>query len=558
MKVSRATEKNWKRLNSDVEKKLRKGANKSASEKRFIPVEYLNCGTSSEAIRKIVSICRKENTAVSDAIFTVGVLMLKRSGILHRRSVQEFLLKFKYDFVPCLSEADIPEHERDFPGALYQSLLTEGEKNSSGSYYTPEEIVRSMTGEVDLSDGRSFLDPCCGSGSFFLELDCDDPRRIWGCDRDEIAVFIAGVNLLIKFKEHDFVPNVFCADYLEGEFPHTGFDYIVTNPPWGEKNRSKESSTQFFLESFKYLKDKGSAVFLFPESVLSVKQHSEFRRKLLTQCRIRNIARCDIKFSGVMSRFSVVSAVKDIPEDYFTLEINGEKHKISVSQILNDKNNTIKYISNIDNEILEQISKNKKHDLSSSIFALGIVTGDNKNKIKKSQFSGSVEVYSGKQLSRYFITETSAYFVYDPSNFQQCAPEEYYFSEEKLVYKFISGKPVFAYDNKKRLFLNSANILIPKIPEMGIKTVLAFLDSELMTYFYRLKFSDIKVLKSNLCELPFPEISAEDDAELTRLVDLLLAGDLSKDSEIQDIIFRCFGLTDEQKKRVKSENISTC
>jgi hypothetical protein len=87
--------------------------------------------------------------------------------------------------------------------------------------------------------------------------------------------------------------------------------------------------------------------------------------------------------------------------------------------------------------------------------------------------------------------------------------------------------------------------------------VLAFLDSELMTYFYRLKFSDIKVLKSNLCELPFPEISAEDDAELTRLVDLLLAGDLSKDSEIQDIIFRCFGLTDEQKKRVKSENINT-
>lgn len=45
---------------------------------------------------------------------------------------------------------------------------------------------------------------------------------------------------------------------------------------------------------------------------------------------------------------------------------------------------------------------------------------------------------------------------------------------------------MFAYDDTSSLFLNSANILIPNIPGMSTKTVLAFLNSSL----YRLTVID--------------------------------------------------------------------
>ena len=64
----------------------------------------------------------------------------------------------------------------------------------------------------------------------------------------------------------------------------------------------------------------------------------------------------------------------------------------------------------------------------------------------------------------------------------------------------------FAYDDKQRLFLNSANILIPKLEEYSIKDVMAFLNSTLFQYIYKMKFNELKVLKGNLLELPFPFI----------------------------------------------------
>ena len=129
---------------------------------------------------------------------------------------------------------------------------------------------------------------------------------------------------------------------------------------------------------------------------------------------------------------------------------------------------------------------------------------------------------------------------------QQVANEEYYRAQEKLVYKFISDKLVFAYDNTKRLCLNSANILIPHIPNMHIKTVLAFLNSTMYQYLYATLFSEIKILKGNLMELPFPTLTKEQDIEITQIVDKILEGDNMQIPVLNGIIFQLFNLANNQ------------
>ena len=137
------------------------------------------------------------------------------------------------------------------------------------------------------------------------------------------------------------------------------------------------------------------------------------------------------------------------------------------------------------------------------------------------------------------------------TNFQQVAKEEYYRADEKLVYKFISNRLIFAYDNSQALFLNSANILIPKIPNMSIKTVLAFLNSELYQYLYRVLFSDIKILKGNLIKLPFPAISKEQDNIISIYVEKIISGEENIVPVLQKTIYDIFGINEEQEKYIK-------
>jgi hypothetical protein len=218
-------------------------------------------------------------------------------------------------------------------------------------------------------------------------------------------------------------------------------------------------------------------------------------------------------------------------------------------------------IFNIFNEkdilIIEKVKKIGKYNLGNSIWALGIVTGDNKSKLKNHAEGGLEKIYTGKEIMPYRLKPAKNYIHYDRKQLQQVAKEEYYRAKEKLVYKFISNRLVFAYDNTSSLFLNSANILIPQIPNMSIKTVLGFLNSELYQYLYRTLFSEIKILKGNLIELPFIDITEEQDNIISNYVQNILKGDDNAIIQLQEEIYKLFNITDSEKKYIKDKIYGT-
>lgn len=120
-----------------------------------------------------------------------------------------------------------------------------------------------------------------------------------------------------------------------------------------------------------------------------------------------------------------------------------------------------------------------------------------------------------------------------------------------LVRRFISKSPVFAYDNTGTLCLNSANILIPIVPTMSTKTVLAFLNSSLFRFIYVKLFSGIKVLKGSLIQLLFPELSESDDKQFVDLADRILCGSASVIEEVDRLIFEMYHLTDDHISHIK-------
>ena len=258
--VSKATEYNWRKLNSDSQNKLTMRANKTQSKKRVVATNYLDYAPANN----LLQIISNTDAPIENIMYSLCVSYLNYCGILSKRNVQKFISQYRN----ChLIDFDVPEgiwqEGKDVIGFIYQSIVTEGERNLTGQYYTNSNVVNYMLDNKHLADGETFLDPCCGSGAFLLSVQTNTPECLYGFDINPIAVMIAGTNLLAKYSEHNFIPNVFCLDFLKNDLFDierqsipVKFDNIYTNPPWGSDRdglyirnypeiKSKERSLSF-------------------------------------------------------------------------------------------------------------------------------------------------------------------------------------------------------------------------------------------------------------------------------------------------------------------------
>ncbi|GAA6915877.1 hypothetical protein AOH269_14900 [Helicobacter pylori] len=136
-------------------------------------------------------------------------------------------------------------------------------------------------------------------------------------------------------------------------------------------------------------------------------------------------------------------------------------------------------------------------------FALGIVTGNNKEKLHSKQEKNTIPIFRGSDILKDRLKAPSQFINADLKDCQQVAPLSLYQSREKIVYKFISSKLVFFYDNKQRLFLNSANMFVLKenFP-INANALKELLNSDLMQFIFESLFKTHKILRKDLECLP--------------------------------------------------------
>lgn len=577
--------------------RLNKRANKSKALKTFIPAEYLSDPGDEKKIEVLSAYIANNKLEPSAALFYLMLNILNKNkvilfthtgnpcsfiietdNIFLKQDLQEWLDSLDKtilnDIYSKLLYADIPEGE-DLAGLVYQSVLPEGKKSKSGSYYTPKNIINSIIAD-HLKPGIKILDPCCGTGSFLLcaASHSDDPLSITGFDIDILAVRIARINLMMKFSKRHFNPLIFCFNTLRGlpeEF-NNSFDLIISNPPWGmhlsgkefellrkkyPEIKSGESFSYFIRKAYDLLKWGGMISFLLPEAILNVRTHRDIRKFIIDKMNISSVYLYGRMFRNVFSKVIRLDISREVfnPETGNRIKIVQDTVTAFSSQSSLHESPDYIFSFHMDEYSDAIFNKVYSHEYTTlkgqAEWALGIVTGDNRKFLAKSKLEGYEEVYTGKEVAKYKLKEPSNYIKFSPEKFQQCAPAEKYRAEEKLIYKFISGSLVFAYDNGQRLTLNSANILIPVIRDYPVKTILALFNSALYRFIYRRKFNSIKVLRSHLEALPLPVFSREIHQKISQYVELILNGE-KKESELDQLIFSLLGLTHEEIKYVSS------
>ena len=144
----------------------------------------------------------------------------------------------------------------DVKGKIYEGLLeknAEDTKSGAGQYFTPRPLIKAMVACVQPQPMKSFADPACGTGGFFLAAYdyISDPKNFtltkeqkeflknktfYGNEIVAGARRLALMNMFLhNIGDIDSETFILPTDSLVAD---TGLrvDYVLTNPPFGKKS----------------------------------------------------------------------------------------------------------------------------------------------------------------------------------------------------------------------------------------------------------------------------------------------------------------------------------
>lgn len=462
-----------------------------------------------------------ERGHVSDASLTGFIATTLGRGKLTSRANK--LNKDSHDHVQLTEQVSVAIKGGrcgDKLAAEYEQSLSESYRNREGIYYTPKAIVDDMFKNIegDVSD-KTFLEPCCGGGQFVvaaLERGFR-PENIYAFDTDPNAVAITKHR--VKELTGTDGCNIVCGDFLMQNMSiGRKFDYVFTNPPWGKKLKKEEkdvwadvyhagNSTDtcslFLAAALSLLNKRGVLGFLLPDAFFNVAAFADIRRTVL-KYNVMRIADYG-KFGALLTKACALVLSNDSAKGNVVCECGNDRFVRKQEDFGALPKNIINYTTDAeDNAVISYLYSMPHITLQGNArWALGIVTGDNKNILKKECGDGCVPIYRGRDITKDGLLKAEYYIDKDLSHCQQVAPMEYYQAQEKIVYRFISDKLVCYLDRHQSYILNSANLFIVNDGfSMSNGQVADMLNSDLMTWLFQHVFGTHKVLRGDLEQLP--------------------------------------------------------
>ena len=468
----------------------------------------------------------------------------------------------------------------DTLGFAYISLRDLSRRKQTGAYYTPEKTVNTLICNLKNcanAQNKILCDPCCGTGNFLIGLVGNGVKieNLYGQDIDEISILITRINMFLldnSITKEQLYSQFVCGDTLSNTFSRK-FSVVLGNPPWGydfnkeetayltanyitAKNKGMESYDLFIEKGVSMLEEGGYLAYVLPEAFLSVNSHKQARELIVKNTAFKFVSYLGNAFSGVQCPAIILGVQKGSHGETkgCRIGLNNEEFIINENRSV-DATSFSFNMCDEEYDCLQAVSsvQNAKYLANNAKFALGIVTGNNKEYITNEKADGMEVVLKGSDIFRYAMKETDNYIQFTPEKFQQVAPTEMYRAEEKLLYRFIAEVPVFTYDNQQTLSLNSCNILIPQIAGMNIKYVLAVLNSSVSAYFINKKYNSVKLLRSHIESLPIPMVSAEKQNDIIRKVDHIMNSSENISGlyeELDNEIMAIYSLSDIQRKTI--------
>ena len=377
------------------------------------------------------------------------------------------------------------------------------------------------------------------------------------------------------------------------------------------ENRMNLYST-FVDRAISLLRENGLFGFIIPNSILYNESYGKIRKKILTETTIEKIARLpDNIFEGVKIETIILILRKRVLRGRrLATEVIVYPRSKVIKFIGKDNCPTISYFNqniwkseNIINitssaaikETLAKIEKDCSFLLNVCDFSLGLTPYDKykghtqqqiRNRVFHSNKKENVTfkpLLSGQNITRYQINwDGNEYISY--GNWLGAPRQKRFFTHPRIVVRqIISGVPPRIYAGySQQEFYNSQigfNLLSKNENDTPIKYILALLNSKMMTFYHKEKYLDPtktlfqKILIANAKKFPIRKPSNVQKKSIVQLVNKMLTLKEREfelrakqttalsivreeietiDNEIDDAIYRIYGITDAEKEIIES------
>jgi type I restriction-modification system DNA methylase subunit len=202
-----------------------------------------------------------------------------------------------------LSEFDLFNETEDVKGRTFEKFLGRTFTGDLGQFFTPKKIVNfisKLTHEIIKKyniNVENVFDPTCGSGGFLVDFNriYGNAIKYYGTDINPRIISVCKRNLLA----HNITNcEVFNSDFIDTN-KENFFDVILTNPPFGVKEKRKDRLDNFFLSKgkkeevlevifiekiIKSLKKGGIAAIVLPDGILNNSSDLFVRKYILSTC----------------------------------------------------------------------------------------------------------------------------------------------------------------------------------------------------------------------------------------------------------------------------------
>lgn len=340
-------------------------------------------------------------------------------------------------------------------------------------------------------------------------------------------------------------------------FDNGGFDVVVGNPPYvfgGNKGISTEEKkfyknryqvgsgkvnlfTLFIEKSVEVISSKGKVSFIIPNTFLRVTSYHEARKFVISQTSILSI----VDLGAGVFEDATTSAIIFVLEKSINLNnnvsitrgiYNEPIHKLQSDFV--DENFVLGITNNkIGGQIIQKMKDNSitLGEICKELI-FGVVITNNRNEVVSTTFSpGRKKFLEGKDIGRYEIREVEKYLDYDTKKLHRPRSSKIFEVGEKLLIQRITGgkRPInAAYDNQQYYNKESINNLILKENSgFDIKYILAVLNSSLINWFYRVRFTNESTLTVNLSKeylslIPVKQVDGDSQLEIAMNVDKII------------------------------------